>query len=121
MRNTVAALSALAGLCAVACWPAIAADAPALAELQRTGDLICELRASGPYPPRRFSDLLLIYDHVSTGTGTARVVSSRRVGSHEVKVYAGQTGLHLVEDVSGSVIVTTLTGREARARTGRCR
>ena len=63
---------------------------------------------------------MLIYDHVSAKSGSARVVSSHSSGSHEVKVYAGQTGLHLVQDVSGSVIVTTLTGCEARSRSGRC-
>jgi hypothetical protein len=110
----------LALLCAAA-WPAGAQNSLTMNELQRSGDLICELRASGPYPRRaRNADVLLIYDRVATRAGSARMVSSRRVGSYPVKVYAGETGLHLVQDLSGSVVVTTLTGCEARARSGRC-
>ena len=112
-------LAALA-LLAAAAWPAHAEDAVAMAELLRTGDLICELRASGPHARGRFADMLLIVDHVADKRGQARVVSSRRAGAREVKVYAGETGVHLVEDVNGSVVVTTLTGCDARARSGRC-
>jgi hypothetical protein len=109
-----------AALLAVIAEPAGAENSAAMAELLRTGDLICELRASGPYSRGRFADRLLIVDHVADKRGQARVVSSRRAGAHGVKVYAGETGVHLVEDLNGSVIVTTLTGCESRARSGRC-
>jgi hypothetical protein len=113
-RVVVAALLAVPGVL-----PALADDAPGLAELARTGDLICELRASGPRPRPR-SDLLLIVDHVARDASHARVVSSRHAGAQDVKIYAGDTGVHLVQDVNGSVIVTSLVGCEQRSSSGRC-
>lgn len=95
-------------------------SAVALAELARTGDLICELRASGPLGRRPSAEMLLIIDGVSTKQAKARTFSSRRAGAHAVQIYAGETGVHLVEDVTGSVIVTTLLNCEARSKSGRC-
>jgi hypothetical protein len=111
----VAALLAVSGVL-----PAFADDAPNLAELARTGDLICELRASGPARPRMRTDLLLIVDHVARDASHARVVSSRHAGAQDVRIYAGDTGVHLVQDVNGSVIVTSLLGCEQRSSSGRC-
>ena len=97
-------------------------DAVTLAEFSRTGDLICDMRVSGTAPtagaPR--SDLMLIVDEVGAKAGVARVISSRTIGGRPVRIYTGETGVHLVEDVSDSVKVTTLLGCEARARGGRC-
>ncbi|MFM9969631.1 MAG: hypothetical protein ACKVQK_14675 [Burkholderiales bacterium] len=97
-------------------------EAATLAEFSRTGDLICDMRISGSPAPvgRPRSDLMLIVDEVGAKQGAARVVSSRTVGGREVRVYSGETGVHLVEDVNDSVKVTTLLGCELRARGGRC-
>ena len=65
--------------------------------------------------------MLLVFDRVGVESGVARLISSKRAGAHNVKIYAGETGLHLVEDVSGSVIVTTLLGCQESAKDGgRC-
>lgn len=101
-----------------------AEDTVTLADFARTGDLICELRKSGnpPKPQRSKTDLLLVVDEVGSKSGAARVVSSNKSGARAVKIYAGDTGVHLVEDVLQSVVVTTLLGCEARANPGaRCR
>ncbi len=92
-----------------------------MADLQRTGDLICDLYKSGPYARRsRSPDMLLIFDRVGVVAGTARVFSSRKVGAQPVRIYAGATGLHFVQDLNGSVIVTTLLGCNQRSAAGRC-
>lgn len=114
----------LAAAAALAACPATGAHVPIrYADIARTGDLICELTASGPRPWRakRGPDLLMIFDSLGTGTGIGRVVSSRRAGAREVRMYSSETGLHLVEDVNGSVVVTSLTGCDAReGRSSRC-
>ena len=97
-------------------------EAATLADFSQTGDLICDMRISdarlsGGLPR---SDLMLIVDEVGTRSGEARVVSSRSVGGRGVRVYSGETGVHLVEDINDSVMVTTLLGCELRARGGRC-
>ena len=97
-------------------------EAATLAEFSRTGDLICDMRASGapPRTGRPRSDLMLIVDEVGAKAGAARVVSSRNIGGRGVRVYSGATGVHLVEDINDSVKVTTLLGCELRSRDGRC-
>jgi hypothetical protein len=92
------------------------------ADLSRTGDLICDMHVSSR-PPRRGApraDLMLIFDEVNNKPGTARVISSDRAGGRGVRIYSGETGVHLVEDISGSVVVTTLLGCELRSGEGRC-
>ncbi|OGA29562.1 MAG: hypothetical protein A3I01_05885 [Betaproteobacteria bacterium RIFCSPLOWO2_02_FULL_65_24] len=115
----IASFGALAAACG-----AFAADVPiSLADIARTGDLVCELNLSGPRATSvaRNPDVMLVYDQVRAGSSAARVISSRKAGARTVKLYAGQTGLHLVEDVTGSVIVTTLLNCEAYDRSGgRC-
>jgi hypothetical protein len=119
-RRIRGALSGAALLLALALPGATGAQV-GMSELRRTGDLICELYRSGASARRgRAPDVLLVFDSVASRAGSARVVSSRRVGAHGVRVYAGETGLHLVEDLNGSVVVTTLLGCEARSRSGRC-
>jgi hypothetical protein len=97
-------------------------DTVTLAEFSRTGDLICDMRVSGAPPAAGAarSDLMLIVDEVGAKAGIARVISSRTIGGHPVRVYSGETGVHLVEDVGDSVKVTTLLGCELRTRGGRC-
>ncbi len=97
-------------------------DAATLAEFSRTGDLICDMRVSGSQlrNGRPRSDLMLIVDEVGAKAGAAHMVSSRTVGGRGVRVYSGETGVHLVEDVNDSVKVTTLLGCELRSRGGRC-
>ena len=97
-------------------------EAVTLAEFSRTGDLICDMRISGSplTNGRPRSDLMLIVDEVGAKAGAARVISSRTIGGRSVRIYSGETGVHLVEDVSDSVKVTTLLGCEFRARGGRC-
>jgi hypothetical protein len=121
-RKSPAALRLACGV-ALAAWPLISAraDIPIrYADVARTGDMICELNASGSRRAgetapsgRRGSDLLMIFDGLGTGSGIGRVVSSRSVGAREVRMYSSETGLHLVEDVNGSVVVTSLLGCEA--------
>ncbi len=113
----------LIGLCLLPWSVAAGGEEPAtLADFSQTGDLICDMRISGAALrsgwPR--SDLMLIVDGVDAGSGQARVVSSRSVGGRGVRVYSGETGVHLVEDINDSVMVTTLLGCELRAREGRC-
>lgn len=113
----------LGGIClSVFALSAAGEDAATLADLTRTGDLICDMRVSGVplNNGRPRSDLMLIIDEVGAKAGAARVVSSRTIGGRNVRVYAGETGVHLVEDVNESVKVTTLMGCDLRARGGRC-
>jgi hypothetical protein len=112
-------------LAALAAAPALAQDAHdaqvSVADLLRSGDLICDLFKSGPYARRtRTPDMLLIFDRVATDRGTARMVSSRTVGAQPVRIYGGTTGVHLVQDLNGSVVVTTLVACESRSAAGRC-
>jgi hypothetical protein len=113
----------LIGLCLLPLSLAAAGEeAATLAEFSRTGDLICDMRVSGspPRAGRQRSDLMLIIDEVGAISGAARVLSSSNVGGRGVRVYSGETGVHLVEDVNDSVKVTTLLGCELRSRDGRC-
>jgi len=97
-------------------------EAATLAEFRRTGDLICDMRISGnpQHGGRSRSDLMLIVDEVTAKADAVRMVSSRNIGGRKVRVYGGETGVHLVEDVNNSVKVTTLLGCDRRSRGGRC-
>jgi hypothetical protein len=100
-----------------------AAEVPvSLADVARTGDLVCELKAtSARASTARAADIMLVFDQVRAGSGMARVFLSGKPGARTVRLYAGQTGLNLVEDLSGSVSVTTLLGCERQERSGgRC-
>ena len=113
----------LIGLCLLPLSWAAGGEGPAtLADFSRTGDLICDMRISGlpPRGGRPRSDLMLIVDEVDAKAGAARVVSSRTTGGRGVRVYSGETGVHLVEDINDSVKVTTLLGCELYSRGGRC-
>ena len=80
-------------------------------------DLICELRADtgqgGPGTPgrgrrRAAAELMVFIENVNAATHEARLVSTGSVGARAVQIYAGDTGVHFVEDVSNSVKVTSL-------------
>jgi hypothetical protein len=112
-------IPAVALASAGAAWAAEAA--PSLADMARTGDLVCELHSGSRAATGGRPDLLLVFDQVATSGLEARVVSSNKAGADTVKVYAGETGVHLVQDLTGSVVVTTLLNCEARERSaGRC-
>lgn len=117
-RSFTAALAV--GFAMVPAW-VMGGEGVTLTEFSRTGDLLCHLRASGDGNGEgRRGGLMLVIDEVGSSRGAARMVSSGGVGGKPVKVYAGETGVHLVQDVNGSVKVTTLIDCESRASAGRC-
>ena len=103
---------------------AIAASASAgetarLAQVERSGDLVCEFNKSGETRVKRSPDLMLIVEqNRGTVPGTARLVSSKSSGAREARLYAGDTGVHLVENVASSVRVTTLLSCENESGEG---
>lgn len=118
-----ASLSFAAVLAFAAFTAAAAAGEPArLAQVERSGDLVCEFNTSGQTRTKRTPDLLLIVEqNRGTAPGTARLVSSRGGGAggvREARLYAGDTGVHLVENVSSSVRVTTLLACENESGEG---
>ena len=108
-----------AGLMLLAASPSLAGDAARREQLERSGDLLCEFRKSGTARPRRTPDLMIVIEqNRGTGARTARIVSSRASGAREVRIYEGDTGVHLVEDVASSVRVTTLLSCEIESGEG---
>lgn len=99
-----------------------------MTDLTLARDLICSLRKSGPAPtpapPRtRDDDLMVIIEGVGVDPGVASMTSSRSVGPRPARVYAADTRVHFVEDVSDSVFVTTILDCERRkdgGATGKC-
>lgn len=90
--------------------PCAQAASPLLTEIMEARDLICEFRVTAAQPrggkgaaPRK---LMIFLESVQAQD--ARLVSSATVGSRPVRVYAGDTGVHFVEDVQSSVKVTSL-------------
>jgi hypothetical protein len=112
----------LVALAALLAAPALAQERPVtIADLFGSGDLICDLYKSGAGARRaRSPDMLLIFDRVGRTPGAARMISSRGVGARQVKIYSGATGVHLVQDLTGSVVVTSLVGCDSRSPAGRC-
>jgi hypothetical protein len=72
-------------------------------------EVICEFQKTG-VAPRGGSepDMLLVVEEIEANARGTRVVSSRSVGAKPVRVYPSDTGVHFVQDESGSVIVTTV-------------
>lgn len=98
---------------------ASAGEPARLAQVERTGNLVCEFQKSGQARARRTPDMMLFIEQDRPlETGTARIVSSGSSGAREVRVYQGDTGVHLVESVSSSVRVTTLLSCESEAGEG---
>ncbi len=98
---------------------ASAGEPARLAQVGRSGNLVCEFQQSGQTRVKRTPDLVLFVEqNRSDSPGTARLVSSRTSGAREVRLYQGGTGVHLVEDVASSVRVTTLLSCEINAGEG---
>lgn len=98
---------------------ASAGETARLDQVERTGDLICEFHKSGDPRVKRSPDLMLIVEqNRGTVPGTARLMSSRTGGAREARLYAGDTGVHLVENVASSVRVTTLLSCENESGDG---
>ena len=115
------ALSAL--LCAL---PASAATV--MDDLVLARDIICSFRRSGPVPvppplKTRDDDLMVIIEGIGVDPGAANVTSSRAIGARTARVYASDSRVHFVEDVSDSVMVTTILDCERRKdgeQSGKC-
>lgn len=74
-------------------------------DVDSAGDLLCELRASGSARRGSADTMMLVIERLDN---RVRVVSSRRAIAREAMVRSGETGVHFVEDVNGSVRVTSL-------------
>ena len=98
---------------------ALAANA-LLDQINQARDLICELRPTA-VPRRRGTSLMVYIESVNAQARSAKLVSSGSAGARDVQVYAGDTGVHFVEDVASSVKVTSLLSCEAwkEGKTGR--
>jgi hypothetical protein len=103
-------LAASALLLALA--PAAFASTALLDQVAQARDLICELRPTA-VPRRRGASLMVYIESVNAQARRAKLVSSGTAGAREVQVYAGDTGVHFVEDVASSVKVTSLLSCEA--------
>lgn len=98
-------------------------------ELSRARDVICAFNRSGPVQlpaplQRNGGDMMLVIEGLGVDRDTASVTSSRGIGAKPARVYASETGVHVVEDVNGSVIVTTVLACESwkgRTSGGKCR
>ena len=114
-HRRIALILALAGVTA----SAFAGETARLAQVERSGDLVCEFNKSGETRAKSTPDLMLIVEqNRGTVPGTARLVSSRSSGGREARLYAGDTGVHLVENVASSVRVTTLLSCENESGEG---
>ena len=98
----------------LALWSAPGAHGASLLmdQVTQARDLICELRPTA-VPRRRGSTIMLYIESVNAEARSARLVSSGTAGARPVQVYAGDTGVHFVEDVASSVKVTSLLSCEA--------
>jgi len=86
--------------------PGAQSATPLMNEIIEARDLICELRTSGTPARGRPRNLMVFLENVEAER--ARLVSSATIGARPVRVYAGDTGVHFVEDVQSSVKVTSL-------------
>ena len=60
--------------------------------------------------------MLMVIENIRSDPDSARAVQTRSTGAHPLRRYAGETGVHFVEDLQGSVVVTTLLACEDRRR-----
>ena len=112
-------------LAAVLC-STIAAGAAATVsvdELIEARDLVCEFYnvpdwagAAARFALRERADMLMVIENIRSNPGSARAVQTRSTGARPLRRYAGETGVHFVEDLRGSVVVTTLLACEDRKR-----
>lgn len=111
-------LRVLAGLALTAALaPAHALPPVSLDQLIEARDLVCEFYNTQDWATVAArlalgdrSDMLMVIENVRRNPATARVVTSLTAGRRSVQRYAGDTGVHFVEDRLESVVVTTLTG-----------
>lgn len=91
----------------------------ALDDLIEARDLICEFHITGV--PRSMLrslvgdehfDMLLVIEAIDPGSGKARAVSSKQVGSKSLRYYKTRSAVHFVQDLATSVVVTTVNGCE---------
>ena len=80
--------------------------APLLDEMLRERDFLCELRAGDPGQRDRARTLMVFIEGMQAGS--ASVYQSNLSGMRRVRVYGGDTGVHFVEDLPGSVRVTSV-------------
>ena len=109
-----AALAAAAALQAFSCGALAAPDG--LEDALQARELICEFHSGytrvkladvrrGPPP----GELMLVYERIDPVANTAQVVSTRAPGRKPVSALSSPRGVHLIENVNASVMVTTLT------------
>ncbi len=104
-----------------------ARGAPALEQIIEARDLVCEFYnasdwadAAARFALRERADLLLVIESIREDPDSARVVHTRSTGSRSLRRYSGEAGVHFVEDLQGSVVVTTLLACESwKSRGGR--
>jgi hypothetical protein len=82
-------------------------------------DLVCDFynvkdwsTAEARFALRDRSDMLMVIENIRRDPGTATVTDSLTAGRRGLRRYAGETGVHFVEDRDGSVIVTTILACE---------
>ena len=106
-----------AGFALLAAAPAQAAVA--VEQLVEAHDLVCEFYRTEDWATVAArlalgdrSDMLMVIENIGRDPASARVISSRAAGQRSLRRYAGDTGVHFVEDRAESVVVTTLLGCE---------
>jgi hypothetical protein len=95
----------------------------ALDDLIDAKDLICEFHNTGAptsmlrnlVEGERY-DMLLVIEAINRTENRARATSSKRVGTKGVRLYKTGKLVHFVQDLSESVVVTTVTGCEKWGR-----
>ena len=104
MKTASWILPVLAGLAVPQALGVTAYDA-----LKDAREVICEFKKTGVVRSQgRDPDMLMVIENIEAAPNRARIVSSRSVGAIPVRVYASATGVHFVQDLSDSVIVTTV-------------
>jgi hypothetical protein len=119
MTRLFAATVLLAALSA----PGALRAANALDDLIDAKDVICEFHNTGvPASMLRnlvegdHYDMLLVIEAINRTENRARATSSKRVGTKGVRLYKTGKLIHFVQDLSESVVVTTITGCEKWGR-----
>lgn len=109
---------------------AFAASGPLRADNSLDGviearDLICEFNTTGA-PASRLRrmvegeryDMLMVIEAMKSGASSAKATSSRQAGTKRVRVYKTASAVHFVQDLSESVVVTSVTGCQKWGRKG---
>ena len=109
----ISVLAALAGAT-----PESGAAALPFDDLSRAGDVICSFQKSGRTsasrrPHLKDDDLMVIIEGIGSPSGSATVYSSRTAGANPARIYSSETGVHFVQDINDSVVVTTVLACES--------